>query len=134
MSARLPEVGTSASFSFSISMNEMQMFAVLSGDDNPIHFDSEFATSLGLSGPIVYGGLLIAKISRLLGGILPGHGCIWAGTTVSFVSPLYIGEKAVLNAKVVQVSPAVGLVKINHRIHCSNRLILRGSSEAITRG
>ncbi len=134
MSTPLPEVGTSASFLFAISIAEMQMFSVLSGDDNPIHFDFEFATSLGLSGPIVYGGLLIAKISRLLGGVMPGHGCIWGGTKVSFVSPLYIGEEAVLDAEVVQVSTVVGLVKINHKIHCGTRLILRGSSEAIVRG
>lgn len=134
MSVLLPDVGACVSFCFLISTKEMQIFRVLSGDDNPIHFDSEFATSSGLLGPIVFGGLLIAKISRLLGSVLPGHGCIWAGTNVSFVSPLYIGEEAVLDAEVIQVSSAVNFVKIGHRIHCGKRLILRGCSEVIIRG
>jgi len=134
MSVVLPEAGTRASFPFVVSASEMQAFAHLSGDDNPIHFDREFAASRGLPGPIVFGGLLLAKISRLLGGVLPGHGCIWAGTNISFVSPLCVGEEAVLDAEVVQVSPAVGLVKIEHTIRCGERVILRGNSETILRG
>ena len=134
MRTRLPERGERASFAFSVSPADMRAFCELSGDDNPVHWDPKAAARCGLAAPAVYGGLLMARISRLLGVLLPGHGCVWMGTRTDFLSPLFVNEEAQLEGEVIQSSPAVRMVKISHVIRCGERVVLKGTSEAVWQG
>ena len=64
--------GATDSFEFVVSEAEQSSFAVLSGDFNPLHLDSDFAQARGLAGSVVYGGLIVAKVSQVIGMRLPG--------------------------------------------------------------
>ena len=46
---------------FVVTEEEMAAFSTLSGDHNPLHRDADYARLHGLRGPVVYGGLLVAK-------------------------------------------------------------------------
>src|SRR5688572_30479947 len=93
-------VGQRVSTELRIDDQHMRAFAVLSGDFNPLHADDDFARSKGFEGRVVYGGLLIAKISELIGMRLPGRNSVWASLSVDFLKPLYVGEHAELEAEV----------------------------------
>jgi 3-hydroxybutyryl-CoA dehydratase len=126
-------LGHAASFGFVIAAEEMEMFAALSGDRNPLHSDADYAQARGFAGPVVYGGLLAAKVSRLVGMELPTQDCIWTHLDIDFRGPLYVGEPATLAAEVVEVSEAVRAARIRFRIEAAagRRLVARGTAELV---
>ena len=125
----IPE-GATARFSFSISAEDMDAFALLSGDTNPLHTDDAFARAKGFAGRVVYGGLLVAQVSRLLGMELPGRDGVWMGLKIDFRNPLFIDEPAELDAVVDRVSEAVSLVRLKFSIRAGERLIATGTAES----
>ena len=68
------EIGMSAEFSRVIGDEEMRLFADLTGDTNPLHFDDEFAEQSRFGGRIVHGMCTAALISTVIGTRLPGTG------------------------------------------------------------
>ena len=76
---------------FSIAAEDLEGFAALSGDRSAVHGAADFARRLGLDGRVVYEGLIIARLSRLIGRTCPvlptacGAGCAWT-STILFMS------------------------------------------------
>jgi 3-hydroxybutyryl-CoA dehydratase len=120
--------GQEAVLEFSVTADEMQAFAELSGDYNPLHCDIAFARERGFGERVVYGALLVAKISRLIGMELPGRDSLWSGLELLFVSPLLVGEEAVLKASVVHISEATRSLELRLRILSGERVIARGKA------
>lgn len=98
------EAGQKVTLSFVISEEEQAEFSRLSGDCNPIHLDPAAAAERGFSGPVVFGGLLVAKVSRVIGMHIPGPKGLWATLEIRFRRPLLVGEQAVLDAVIDDVS------------------------------
>jgi acyl dehydratase len=101
---------------FRVTDEEMEAFARLSGDRNPVHFDRGTAIDRGYHDPLVYGGLLIARLSKLIGMQLPGPSSVWTELRVTFHRPLRIGEYARLVARVASVHPATQTVRLKFSI------------------
>jgi acyl dehydratase len=125
--------GQAVSFSFVVAADEMAAFATLSGDRNPLHSDADHARARGFAGPVVYGGLLAAKVSRLVGMELPTRDCVWTHLDIDFRAPLYVGEPATLAAEIVEVSEAVRAARLRFRIAAATggRLVARGTAELV---
>ena len=119
------------SLAFAITTEDMTAFAVLSGDYNPLHRDEAFARSKGFDGPLVYGALLVAQVSRLVGMHLPGRDCLWTGLKMDFHQPLMVGENAVIQAVVKTKSDAVQMLKLALKIEAGDRTIAKGSAEVL---
>ncbi|MCE6960021.1 (R)-hydratase [Cereibacter sphaeroides] len=111
--------------------SRMEAFRSLSGDDNPIHFDPDYARLRGFAGPIVYGGLLVAEISRLLGTMMPGHGCVWQSLTLRFRKPLFVGHAARLEASVKHETPHLGIILVTFVIRSGEARIAEGEAMAL---
>jgi 3-hydroxybutyryl-CoA dehydratase len=122
---------SSAEFSFTIEPEDMTLFAQLSGDENPLHTDSDYARAKGFADRVVYGGILVAKISGMLGMELPGRTGIWAGLKLNFRNPLYVGEPATFTALVSHRSEAAHMVQIDIEIKAGDRMIATGKSESV---
>jgi 3-hydroxybutyryl-CoA dehydratase len=116
-------------FRFTVTHDDMAAFAAVSGDRNPIHSDAAYAIERGFRDAVVYGGLLLAKISRLIGMELPTQDCVWTGVKLDFRQPLYVGEEAQLSGEIVHVSDAVRSATVRLRIRAGDRLIATGSAE-----
>jgi 3-hydroxybutyryl-CoA dehydratase len=125
--------GLTAGISFTVSAQDMETFKRLSGDDNPIHSGVAFAQACGFEGPIVYGALMIAAISRLLGTKLPGHGCIWHSLKIDFRAPLYVDEAASLTGRVTYYNNELQLLRVTLRISSGDRIVATGEAQANTR-
>jgi len=75
-----------------LSQQQVNAFAELSGDKNPVHIDEKFAAETSFKKPIVHGIFSAAIFSRLLGTVFPGEGSIYLGQTLQFKRPVYPGE------------------------------------------
>lgn len=87
------EVGTSASRTKTITEADVRAFADVSGDQNPLHLDSDYAASTPFGRPIAHGMLTTSVISGILGNDLPGLGTIYLSQSVSFKAPVFIGDE-----------------------------------------
>lgn len=131
MTASLPIASEQpATAAFCISQAEMTTFRALSGDENPLHYDDAFARERGFRAPVVYGGLIIAKVSQILGNKLPGPNGIWSNLKIDFRQPLYVGESAEIEARPGHVSEATGSITIKIRVLSDDRLIATASALA----
>jgi len=122
--------GQQVQIPFWVSSTDMETYAALSGDRNPVHRDTTFAKNNGFRGPVVYGGLLIGAISRLLGMELPGPGCIWHSLVVQFKTPLYVGEKALVQAKVTYLNLDLRVLRLDLEIKRGDDLLAKGQAQA----
>lgn len=109
----------------------MEAFRTLSGDTNPLHDDAPYARRRGFDGRVVYGGLLVAQVSRLLGAHLPGHGCVWRSLALRFRAPLYVGQAAWLTATVTHANEELGVMDLKLRIEANDRTIADGEAATI---
>ena len=85
-------VGDSASIQRTLTAQDIQLFAVLSGDVNPQHLDAEFAASTRFHGVIAHGMWGGALISAVLGTRLPGPGTVYLGQSLKFLRPVRVGD------------------------------------------
>ena len=127
-------VGNGASFDFSVSPEDMARFAELSGDFNPLHIDDAFARGKQFEGRVVYGALIIAKVSRLIGMELPGRDSVWTKVTFQFNRPLYVGQAATLEGVVATLSEATGFVELKLTLKVDGRLLAKGIAEVLLVG
>ena len=88
-------IGQSAQSSRTVTQNDINSFAELSGDHNGVHLDSDFAANTPFKGIIAHGMLSVSFISGILGMHLPGPGTIYLGQNVVFLAPVRPGDTVV---------------------------------------
>ena len=84
--------GQEVSFSRSVTEEMMEAFRAISGDENPLHSDQDYATEAGYPGRVVYGMLSASLLSTLAGVYLPGEFSLIQTADLEFVKPVYIGD------------------------------------------
>ncbi|PID49969.1 MAG: enoyl-CoA hydratase [Proteobacteria bacterium] len=92
------KLGESASLTRSFSEQDVQLYADLSGDHNPVHLDADFAAATQFGQRIVHGMLVGSLFTALLGEELPGRGSIYMTQNLTFKAPVYLDQ--VVTAKV----------------------------------
>jgi acyl dehydratase len=99
---RAPAVGTRATWTRTITADDVESFARISGDRNPLHFDAEFAAATRAGGLIVHGGLTTALFNALIAEVLPGPGSVFLHQEWDYPAPVYIGDTITAEAEVVE--------------------------------
>ena len=97
--------GLSRSLVRVITEEDIEAFGALSGDRNPLHFDSDYAASTRFGGCIAHGMLSANLISTVLGMQLPGRGAVYLGQTLRFLAPVRAGDEVVVTCTVREVFP-----------------------------
>lgn len=123
--------GTKAVVDFTVTAAQMQAFADLSGDHNPLHTDDAFARAKRFDGAVVYGALLIAKVSQLIGMQLPGRDSVWASLSMDFRKPLYVGQAAQVEGTVTEVSQSTGMVALQLAVRANGKVLAKGQAEVL---
>src|SRR5690554_3586665 len=85
------EQGQSATVERHISEQDILMFAAVSGDNNPVHLDREYAAASRFKERIAHGMLSGALISAAIALELPGPGSVYLDQQLSFLRPVKIG-------------------------------------------
>ncbi len=100
MTQRTFEVGQTASLSRTISSDDIESFARISGDDNPVHLDEEFAKQTRFGRRIAHGMFAAGLISAAVGTRLPGYGAIYMEQSLRFRRPVFIGDTVTVTVTV----------------------------------
>ena len=87
---------------------DVERFAELSGDGNPVHLDAEAARKAGFEGQIVHGARVISEMSRFFAMEFPGPGSILTGQRFKFLKPVYAGRDYTLDYRFPVHDPARG--------------------------
>ncbi|MEL6724265.1 MAG: MaoC family dehydratase [Pseudomonadota bacterium] len=86
-----------------ITEKDIELFAEVSGDRNPLHMDEEFAKNTAFGQRIAHGALTASYISGILGNDLPGPGSIFVGLNMRFRRPVYIGSNVIVRVEVTEM-------------------------------
>ncbi len=103
-------IGATTELTHRVSAEDVQKFCDLTGDDNPVHMDDQFAHTLGFGKRVVHGMLTASFLSTLIGTKLPGKGALWYEQNLRFLRPVRVGESITVRATVTQKSPAQRIV------------------------
>jgi 3-hydroxybutyryl-CoA dehydratase len=85
-----------------IQNDDIQAFAKLSGDYNPIHVNEEYAKTTMFGQRIAHGMISASLISAVLGMHLPGPGAVYMSQEVKFRKPVFIGDTLTAKGEVVE--------------------------------
>jgi 3-hydroxybutyryl-CoA dehydratase len=117
-----------ASVSKTITEQDIDAFAELSGDINPVHLDEEFAAKSIFKKRIAHGFLTGSLFSTVLGTKLPGPGCIYLSQSLKFRAPVYIGDEVVATCKITAVDPEKGRVTLACDCSVNGKTVLEGEA------
>ena len=95
-------IGQSARLLRTVTLEDIQAFAAVSGDINPAHLNAEYADDTMFNGVIAHGMLGAALISALFGTQFPGPGTIYLGQELKFTRPVRIGDTLNVMATVAE--------------------------------
>lgn len=104
------EIGQSCSTVRTFTQDDFNAFAVLSGDDNPIHVDAAFAARTGFGRTVAHGMLLYGAICGLLSRHFPG--AVQLEQNLMFPAPTYAGETVTIQAEITAVDPETGQIRL----------------------
>ena len=113
------KVGDSAQISRTVTETDIETFARVTGDFNPVHLDQAYAEKTIFKGRIAHGLLSVGFLSNVLGNILPGHGTIYLSQEVKFLAPVKIGDTITAKVEVMELIPEKNRVKF--RTTCINQ-------------
>ena len=111
------EMGMSRHLRKAVSDEDIEMFAQVSTDHNPVHLDDKYAQDTIFEGRIAHGMLTAGLISAVIGEQLPGHGTVYMGQTLKFLAPVRPGNMVYTEVKVIDIEFARRRVKLD--CHCS---------------
>lgn len=98
-------IGMSHETFHTITEKDIELFAEVSGDFNPLHMDDAFAKQTPFGQRIAHGALTASYISGILGNNLPGPGSIFTGLSMRFRRPVFIGSQVTVRAEVSELQP-----------------------------
>lgn len=123
-----PVVNSTFEYPFKFTQDEVVRFAELTGDNNPLHLDSEYAATTNFKRPIIHGMLGATVFTKVLGTQFPGFGSIYLKQTLEFLRPMFVENeyKAVFTIKSIQPE--------KHIAEISTEIVDLGTKKVVTRG
>jgi len=129
------KVGDSAEITKTIEQSDIDAFAAVTGDHNPVHVDEEFAKTTRFGRRIAHGMLTASLISAVLANKLPGEGSVYLGQTLKFVAPVFPGDEITARVVVKEIRENKPIVKLE--TICVNQreeVVIRGEATVLSRG
>jgi phosphate acetyltransferase len=125
-------LGQSARLLRTLTLEDIQAFAAVSGDTNPAHLDSVYASDSLFHGVIAHGMWSGALISALLGTQFPGPGTIYQDQALHFVKPVRVGDTLTVTVTVTSLNPVNSSVELDCRVfNQRGALVLSGVAKVL---
>lgn len=96
------KVGQFTEITHIITKDDIRKFTELTGDDNRLHTDPDFAAKTSFKKPVVHGMLGASFISTIIGTKLPGDGALWFSQNLEFLLPIRVGDTLRIYAEVIK--------------------------------
>jgi acyl dehydratase len=116
---------------FVVDAATMRWFQEVAEDTSRIHCDRAYAQARGYADVVVYGGILVAHLSHLLGMKIPGPSGTSIAWSIKFHDPLYVGEEAEIRLEVAYLSAATGVVEGKFSIMAGAKRVATGTTQSI---
>ena len=129
------KVGDRAELTKTIEQADVDAFADVTGDHNPVHVDEEYAKTTRFGKRIAHGMLTASLISAVLANKLPGEGSVYLGQTLQFVAPVFPGDEITARVTVKEIREDRAVVKLE--TVCVNQreeVVVRGEATVLSRG
>jgi len=120
--------GMTAELSHTVTEADIQGFARVTGDTNPVHMDEAYAQASMFKGRIAHGMLSAGFISAVLGTKLPGPGAIYMSQTMFFKAPVRIGDTVVTRVTVKEVIADKKRVRLDTVCLVNDKPVLDGEA------
>ncbi|WP_040604606.1 MaoC family dehydratase [Sagittula stellata] len=111
------EMGMTRHLRKQVTDQDIEMFAEVSTDRNPVHLDDAYAQDTIFEGRIAHGMLTAGLISAVIGEQLPGHGTVYLGQSLKFLAPVRPGDMVYAEVKVTDID--IGKRRVTLETHCS---------------
>jgi 3-hydroxybutyryl-CoA dehydratase len=111
-----------------ISDQDIEKFAEISTDHNPVHLDDEYARDTIFEGRIAHGMLTAGLVSAVIGEQLPGHGTIYMSQNLKFLAPVRPGDLVHAEVKVIDMVIDKRRVKLDCRCEVNGKNVLVGEA------
>jgi 3-hydroxybutyryl-CoA dehydratase len=114
-----------------VTDEDIEMFAKVSTDHNPVHLDDDYAHDTIFEGRIAHGMLTAGLISAVIGEQLPGHGTIYMGQSLKFLAPVRPGDMVTAEVEVIDIEHAKRRVRLDCRCMVDGKKVLVGEATVL---
>jgi 3-hydroxybutyryl-CoA dehydratase len=122
-------VGQSEELARTVTGADLEAFAAVTGDENPVHLDEAFAATTPFGGRIAHGMLSAGYISAVIGTRLPGPGAIYVSQSLRFRRPVRIGDTVTARAEITAIDKARGRVSLKTVCSVAGKTVVDGEAE-----
>ncbi len=122
------EIGMTRHLTKTVTDRDIELFAEVSTDRNPVHLDDDYAQDTIFEGRIAHGMLTAGLISAVIGEQLPGHGTVYMGQTLKFMAPVRPGDQVRVEVEVTAVDYTKRRVTLDTRCLVDGKPVLKGEA------
>ncbi|MGH6638374.1 MAG: MaoC family dehydratase [Polaromonas sp.] len=124
--------GMTASFSKTITEADIVLFAGVSGDNNAVHLNEEFAATTAFGGRIAHGFLTASVISAAIANRLPGPGTVYLSQQMNFRAPVRPGDTVHASVTVKAVDSTKARVTLETVCRVRDKVVIDGEALVMT--
>ena len=122
-------IGTKAEIKHLITDKDIDKFVELTGDDNKIHIDKDYAQKTSFKKPVAHGMLSVSFISTIIGTKIPGDGALWYSQTLEFLQPVRVGDTITVKAEVIAKIERLNAIELQTDIYNQNQQkVIKGTA------
>jgi 3-hydroxybutyryl-CoA dehydratase len=121
-------VGMERSLRKVVTDRDIELFAEVSTDRNPVHLDEAYAQDTIFQGRIAHGMLTAGLISAVIGEQLPGHGTVYLGQNLKFMAPVRPGDTVEAVVRVMGIDHARRRVTLETFCRVGDTVVLKGEA------
>jgi acyl dehydratase len=100
-----PAIGARATWTRTVTAEDIERYALITGDRNPLHFDPEFAGRTRFGRLVAQGGIATGLFNALAAMELPGPGSVFLHQEWDYPAPVYVGDTVTAEAEVIEARP-----------------------------
>lgn len=134
-SQTLIQVAETFSHEFSFSQQQVQAFAQITGDSNPLHLDEQYAANTIFKRPIMHGFLGGSIFSKVFGVLFPGEGTVYLNQSMKFLRPMYVDTiyEAVFTVQEVNREKNTALIKTQMIDKATSKITIEGEATVMNK-
>ena len=126
------QVGMTATFAKTITEADIVLFAGVSGDNNAIHTNEEFARTTIFGGRIAHGFLSASVISAAVANRLPGPGTVYLSQSLRFKAPVKPGDTVHATVTVKSLHPGKARAELDTVCTVNGKVVIEGEALVMT--
>ena len=125
------EIGMVRSIQKVVTDRDIELFAEVSTDRNPVHLDEDYAQDTIFGGRIAHGMLTAGLVSAVIGEQLPGHGTVYMGQSLKFLAPVRPGDMVLAEVEVTAIDYSKRRVTMETRCLVDGKKVLVGEATVL---